>query len=267
VHIVVCTKQTPDSAARLVVGEAGRVSWGDSPIIINPWDEYAVEEALLIKERFDGEPEVTAISMGPEEALEALKHAVAMGCDGAVRIWDDGFEGSDTLGTSLVLAGAVARMGDVDLVLFGKSSIDSQTGQVAVEVARRLGFSPLTYVVKIVELDPDARSIVVERLLEQGRQVVQAPLPAVVGTVKGINEPRYPSFMGIRKAAQAGYPVWDAADVGVDVAKVGATGAGVRWERIFAPPAREGTAEVIEAGTAREAAEILVEKLVAAKVI
>jgi len=264
VHIVVCTKQTPDSAAKLTVDGAGNVSWGDSPLIINPWDEYAVEEALLIKERLGGEPKVTAISMGPEAALEALKHAIAMGCDEAVRIWDDGFASADTLGTAYVLAQAIARMGDVDLVLFGRSAIDSQTGQVAVEVARRLGFAPLTTVIKIAELDPAGRSITVERLLEQGRQIVRAPLPAVVGTTKGINEPRYPSFMGIRKATRAEYPLWSAADIGADPAKVSA---GVRWERIFPPPAREGSAEIIQAETVEEAARLLVDKLLAEKVI
>jgi len=267
VHIVVCTKQTPDSAAKLSVDEAGTVTWGDSPIVINPWDEYAVEEALLIKERYGGEPKVTVISVGPEQALEALKHAIAMGCDEAVRIWDDSFAGSDTLATSYVLAKTIEKMADVDLVLFGRSTIDSQTGQVAVEVARRLGFSPLTYVIKIAALDPDGRSITAERLLEQGRQVVQAPLPAVVGTTKGINEPRYPSFMGIRKATRAEYPLWSAADVGVEVDQVGVTGSGVRWERIFAPPAREGMAEMIPADSPEDAARILVDKLLAEKVI
>ena len=266
-HIVVCIKQTPDSAAKLTVDEAGNVSWGESPIIINPWDEYAVEEALLIKERFGGEPKVTVVSMGPEEALEALKHAIAMGCDEAVRIWDDGFAGSDTLATSYVLAKAIERMGDVDLVLFGKSAIDSQTGQVPMEVARRLGFSPLTYVIKIVELDFEGRTITVERLLEQGRQVVKAPLPAVVGTVKGINEPRYPSFMGIRRATRAQYPVWTSADIDAEPEKAGAAGSGVRWERIFPPPVREGGAEIIEADTPEEAARILADKLMAEKVI
>ncbi|MBN1178295.1 MAG: electron transfer flavoprotein subunit beta/FixA family protein [Anaerolineae bacterium] len=265
-HIVVCTKQTPDSAAKLSVDEAGNVSWGDSPIIINPWDEYAVEEALLLKDRIGG-GKATVISMGPEAALEALKHAIAMGCDAGIRIWEDGFAGSDTQGTSHVLAKAIEKMGDVGLVLFGKSAIDSQTGQVAMQVARRLGFSPLTNVIKIVEIDPAAQTITVERLLEEGRQVVTAPLPAVVGTTKGINEPRYPSFMGIRKATRAEYPLWTGGEAGVDAAKVGAANASVKWERIFAPPAREGAAEIISADSAEETARILVDKLLAEKVI
>ena len=266
-HIVVCTKQTPDSAAKLTVDEAGNVSWGDSPIIINPWDEYAVEEALLLKKQFGGDTKVTVISMGPEEALEALRHAIAMGCDEALRVWDDSLAGSDTLGTSYVLAQTIAKMGDVDLVLFGKSAIDSQTGQVAVGVARQLNYSPLTYVIKIAELDPEAKTITVERLLEEGRQVVQASLPAVVGTVKGINEPRYPSFMGIRKATRAEYPVWGLSDIEAAPERVGAAGAGVRWESIFAPPAREGAAEIIEGDTVADAARTLVDRLLAEKVI
>ncbi len=266
-HIIVCTKQTPDSAAKLSVDEAGNVSWGESPIIINPWDEYAVEEALLIKERLGGDVKVTVISMGPEEALEALKHAIAMGCDEAIRIWDDSLAGSDSLGTAHVLARAIAKIGDVDLILFGRSAIDSQTSQVAVGVARQLALPALTNVIKIAALDADGKSITVERLLEEGRQVVEAPLPAAVGTTKGINEPRYPSFMGIRKATRAEYPVWTAADIGVDAAKVGAANAGVTWSNITPPPTREGTAEIIQADTVAEAAAILADKLLAEKVI
>ena len=264
-HIVVCTKQTPDSAAKLAVDDAGKVSWGDSPIIINPWDEYAVEEALLIKEKAGGEPKVTVISMGGEGALEALKHAIAMGCDEAIRIWEDSFAEADTLATSYVLAKAIEKMGDVDLVMFGKSAIDSQTGQVTVATARQLGFAPLTNVIKISELDPDGKSITVEQLLEQGRQIVQASLPAVIGTTKGIKEPRYPSFMGIRKATQAEYPNWSGADIGAEPDKAGSSG--VQWANVSAPPAREGSAEMISADSVDEAAKILVDKLLAEKVI
>ncbi len=260
-HIVVCTKQTPDSAAKLTVDAAGVVSWGDSPIVINPWDEYAVEEALLFKEKFGGDTKVTVISVGPEAALEALKHAIAMGCDEALRVWDDSLQSIDTLGTAHVLAKAIEKMGDVRLVLMGKSAIDSQTGQVAVALAQLLGFAPLTNVIKIVELDP-AGKIVAERLLEEGRQVVEAPLPAVVGTTKGINEPRYPSFMGIRKATRAEYPLWSAADIGAAPGP-----SGVRWGNITPPPAREGSAEIISAETPEEAARLLVDKLLAEKVI
>jgi electron transfer flavoprotein beta subunit len=264
-HIVVCTKHTPDTEAKMSVDAAGNVSWGTSPLIINPWDEYAVEEALKLRDQHGGT--VTVISMGPDEALEALKHAVAMGCDEAVRVWDDDCAGSDTLATSYVLAQAIRKMGDVDLVLFGKSAIDAQTWQIAPAVARRLSVPALMYVIKIAELDADGKSITVERLLEEGRQVVSAPLPAVVGTTKGINEPRYTSFMGIRKAAKMEYPVWTLVDIGAEADKVGVAGSGVHWPEVFVPPVREGEAAIIQGETVEESAQLLVEKLLAEKVV
>ena len=104
-HTVVCTKSAPDTEAKMAVDDAGNVSWGEAPLIINPWDEYAVEEALLLRDEHGGK--VTVLSMGPEEAQEAIKHAIAMGCDEAVRVWDEACAGSDTLATSLVLAKAI----------------------------------------------------------------------------------------------------------------------------------------------------------------
>jgi electron transfer flavoprotein beta subunit len=264
-HIVICTKHTPDSEAKMSVDASGNVSWGTSPLIINPWDEYAVEEALTLRDQHGGT--VTALSMGPEEALEALKHAIAMGCDEAVRVWDEACAGSDALATSYVLAQAIGKMGDVDLILFGKSAIDAQTWQVAPSVAQRLGIPALMYVIKIAAIDPEGKSITVERLLEEGRQVVSAPLPAVVGTTKGINEPRYTSFMGIRKAAKMEYPLWALADVNADADKVGPAGSGVRWPEISMPPAREGEAEIVAGETVEESARLLVDKLLAEKVI
>jgi electron transfer flavoprotein beta subunit len=264
-HSVVCTRHTPDTEAKLSVDASGNISWGTSPLIINPWDEYAVEEALKLRDQHGGA--VTVLSMGPEDALEAIKHAIAMGCDEAVRVWDDACAGSDTLATSYVLAQAIRRVGDVDLILFGKSTVDVQTWQVGPAVARQLGIPSLMYVIKIVEVDPEGRSITVERLLEEGRQVVVAPLPAVVGTTKGINEPRYTSFVGIRKAAKMQVPVWSLADVGAEVGGAGASGSGVRWPEIFPPPARAGEAEIIRGETVEESARMLVEKLLAEKVI
>ena len=264
-HIVVCTKHTPDSEAKMSVEEAGTVSWGESPLIINPWDEYAVEEALTLRGQHGGK--VTVISMGPDAALEALRHAVAMGCDEAIRIWDDACAGSDTLATSYVLAKAIEKLEDVDLVLFGKSAIDAETWQTGPAVARRLGIPSLMYVIKIVDLDPDAKTITVERLLEQGRQVASASLPAVVGTTKGLNEPRYTSFIGIRKAAKMEYACWTLADIGAVPDKAGAAGAGVRWPQVSMLPAREGEAEIIAGETVEEVARLLVDKLLAEKVI
>lgn len=264
-HIVVCTKHAPDTAAKMTVDDAGQVSWGDAPLVINPWDEYAVEEAILLKDKHGGQ--VTVIAMGPEDAREALKHAVAMGCDAAIRVWDESFADSDTLATSYVLAQAIQKLGDVDLVLLGRGTVDSDTSQVGPALAQRLGYAPLMYVSKVNNVDPDARSISVERLLEQGRQLVSSSLPAVVGTVKEINEPRYPSFIGIRKAAKMEMPVWDAAEINADPAQVGAAGSGVIWPTVFAPPARESEVEIIEADDVNKAAATLADKLIAEKVI
>ena len=262
-HIVVCVKQTPDSAAKIGV-ENGHVTWRDASLVVNPWDEYAIEEAIRLKEKHGGK--ATAISMGPESAKEALKTCIAMGCDEGILISDPALKGSDALATSYTLAKAVEKMGDVEVVLFGRQAIDGDTSLVPLGVARRLGWPPLTYTSKIAELDPAAKTIKAERLLEQGKQIVTSKLPAVVGTVKDINEPRYPSFMGIRKAAKAAIPTWTAADLGCDPAKIGAAGSAMRWPSVYPPPAREGAVELIE-GAPEEIAAKLADKLIADKVI
>lgn len=261
-HVVVFTKQTPDSAAKMAV-ENGRVT-ADSAPVVNPWDEYAIEEAIRLKEKHGGK--ATAISMGPESAKEALKTCLAMGCDEAILISDPTLKGSDALATSYVLAQAIKKLGDVDMVIFGKQAIDGDSGLTPIGVARRLGFSPLTYTIKIAELDPAARTIQAERLLEEGRQIVTAKLPAVIGTVKDINEPRYPSFMGIRKAAKATITVWSAADIGCDPMKIGAGGSATQWPNVYPLPAREGAVELFD-GTPAEIAAKVADKLMADKVI
>jgi electron transfer flavoprotein beta subunit len=263
-HVVVCVKQTPDTAASLSV-ENEHVSWGDAGLVVNPWDEYAIEEGLRLKEKHGGK--ATALSMGPESAREALKTCVAMGCDEAILISDPALKGSDALATSYVLAKAIEKLGDVDVVLFGKQAIDGDTGLVPAGVARRLGWALLTYTSKITEFDPAAKTIRVERALEEGRQIVSAKLPVVIGTVKDLNEPRYPSFMGIRKAAKAVIPVWSAADLGLEAARVGAAGSAMRWPKVYPPPAREGSVEMIEGASPEEIAARLADKLMADKVI
>jgi electron transfer flavoprotein beta subunit len=247
------------------VAEGGRVTWGDASLVVNPWDEYAIEEAIRLKEKFGGK--ATAVTVGPETAREALKTCIAMGCDEAVLISDPALEGSDSLATSYILSKAIEKMGDVDIVLFGKQAIDGDTGLVPIGVARRLGWAPLTFTIKISELDLAARTLRVERLLEQGKQIVTAKLPAVIGTVKDINEPRYPSFMGIRKASKAVIPVWNAADLGCEPAKIGAAGSVVRWPMVYPLPPREGAVEMIEGSTPEEIASKLADRLIAEKVI
>jgi electron transfer flavoprotein beta subunit len=254
--IVACIKQVPDSAAK-VVAEDGKVSWGESPLVINPWDEYAVEAALQQKEAHDGE--VIAISMGGESAKEALKHALAMGCDSAILISDEALTGVDTAGTAQVLASAIQKVGEVDLAFFGRQAIDGDAGITPAQTARVLGWPMLGLSAKI---DVDGGSAKVERSIEEGRQTVSASLPAVFSVVKDFGEPRYPSFMGIRKASRAEIPVWSLADLGL-----GVPAAVVSWPEIMNPPSREVSCEIIQGSSPEEIAEKLADKIIAEKVL
>ena len=264
-NIVVCTKQVPDSAATLKVDEQSNVSWGDAALVINHWDEYAIEEAIRLKEKFGGK--VAVLTVGPEQSREALKQAVAMGCDEAYLIADAAFAGSDALATTYILAQAIKKLGDVDLVAFGKQAIDGDTGLVPAGVARRLGWPLLSYVARIDELDPGSKSIKVTRLLEEGRQSVGSKLPAVISVVKEINEPRYPSFMNIRKASKLQIPIMDAAAIGAEASKVGTANAAAQWLKVFPLPARSGTCEIITGDSPQAIAASLADKLMAEKVI
>lgn len=258
-NIVVCVKQTPDTAATVAV-ENGKVTWGDAPLVLNPWDEFAVEQALRTKEAHGGT--VTAVSLGPEGAREALKQALAMGCDSAVLLRDAAFDGADTGVVAKALASAVCKMDAVDLVFFGRTSVDSDTGLTPAQTARYLTWPSLTLVAAVLALDPSAKSIEVERMLEEGRQLVRSPLPAVVSVVKEIGEPRYPSFMGIRKASKAEIPIWSAADLGLTVPTAALT-----WPAIEAPPRVEAHCEIISGDTPEAIANRLADRLVEEKVL
>jgi electron transfer flavoprotein beta subunit len=257
--IVVCVKQTPDTAATVTI-EGGKVTWGDAPLVLNPWDEFAVEQALRTKEAHGGK--VTAVSLGPEGAREALKQALAMGCDEAVLLADPAYAAADTLVVSAALAAALRKMGAVDLAFFGRQAVDSDTGVTAAQVARRLGWPSLTLVAAVLAVDPQGRTIDVERMLEETRQQVRAPLPAVVSVVKEIGEPRYPSFMGIRKASKAEIPVWSAADMGFTVPSPALT-----WPAIIAPPKVDSHCEMITGASPAAMAAALADRLIEEKVL
>lgn len=262
--VVVCVKQTPSTTAVFNV-QGGVVAWDDpggKPNVVNPWDEYAVEEAIRLKENH-GASDAIALSFGDASADEALKTCLAMGCTDAVLVNEPTFAGSDTLGTARVLAAAIQKLGDVQIALFGKQAIDGDSGHVPVQVARKLGWTPLTYVSAITDLS--GGSITVQRLTDDGRETVTAKLPVVLSVVKEINEPRYPSFMGIRKASKAVIPTWSGADLSVDGAGAGAAKAD--WSAVYAMPPREGEVEMITADSVEEQARILVQKLFEEKVI
>jgi len=257
--IVVCVKQVPDSAAKVVV-DNGQVTWGDAPLVINPWDEFAVEAALVQKEALGGE--VTALSLGGENAKDALKHALAMGCGEAILISDPALASSDSQAVARVLAAAVQKIGDVDLVFFGRQAIDGDMGVTAAQTARVLGWPSLTLVSVISSLDAGSGSVRVERSTEEGRQVVESMLPAVISVVKDIGEPRYPSFMGIRKASRSTIPVWAVADLGIS-----APASVVKWPALENAPVREVVTDMISGGSPQEVAEQLADKILAEKVL
>jgi electron transfer flavoprotein beta subunit len=259
-NIVVCVKQTPDTAATVTVQD-GKISWGDAPLVLNPWDEFAVEQALRTKEAHGGK--VTALSLGPEQAKEALKQALAMGCDSAILVSDPALEKVDSLVASKALAAAIAKIGSVDIAFFGRQAVDSDTGVTGAQVGRRLGWPVLSLVAAIPTLDPAGKSIIVERLLDEGRQIVKSPLPCVVSIVKEANEPRYPSFMGIRKASKAEIPIWSPADIGLAEIPSNA----LSWPVLFAPPKVEVKCELIEGETPQAIAAKLVGRLLEEKVI
>jgi electron transfer flavoprotein beta subunit len=265
-HAIVCIKQVPDTTEVKIDPVRGTLIREGVPSILNPFDTYAIEEALRLKEQFGGK--VTAISMGPPQAVEVLKEAVAMGCDEAILLSDRAFAGSDTWATAYTLSQAILRLGPFDIIFCGRQAIDGDTGQVGPGIARQLKINQLTYVCKIQHIDFDKGEIRVERLLEEGREVVESRLPALLTVVKDINQPRYPTFKGIRRASRMEYPVWTAKDLeGANPAYFGLDGSPTRVVRVFTPPPRSGQTEIIQGETVQEQAAKLVEKLLAEKII
>lgn len=262
--IVVCIKQVPDTEAEVKWDiPKGTLNRGGMDPITNPFDEFALEEALLTREKYDGE--IVAITMGPEKATDVLRNALALTANEVHRLSDDSFAGSDTFATSYVLASAIKKVGDVDVVFCGKQSTDGNTGVVGAELASLLGFSQLTYVSKVRSIDAANKKIVVERAIEGGVEVVEAKLPAIVSVIKGINEPRLPNLMGIRKAAKIEIPQWNADELGVDKGKVGTAGSSTKVVEIAVPPPR-GAGEILK-GELEEVAATVVDKLIDMKVI
>jgi electron transfer flavoprotein beta subunit len=259
VKIAVLIKQTPDTAELPSVAvEDVRTGEVNATLVLNPWDEYAVEEAILLDERFDAD--TLALSLGGENALDALKHTVAMGVAEAKLIDNGELDGGDIWTTAATLAAAVRAEGDVDLVLAGKQSVDGNSGAVPVGVARKLGWPLLSNVSKIVEIA--GGRMIVERLVDGDLETVAVSLPAVVSVGKEINEPRYPSFMGIRKANKVQIPTLNASELGVD-----ATTARTQWTNLRKPETRKGAVQIIEGATPQEQAAKLVDALLADKVL
>jgi len=240
VKICVCIKQVPATTEVKFDPETNTLVREGVDSQINPFDVYALEEAVRVKERLQKEGEeatVTVLTMGPPQAEQALREAISLGADDAVLLSDRAFRGADTWATSYALAQALRKL-QPDLVFCGMQAIDGDTGQVGPGIAVHLDYAQATYVAKIEALDK--RKITVRRLVEQGYEVCAVRLPVVMTVVKEINEPRTPSLRGKMNAKKARIPVWKAADIEAPEEKLGLQGSPTQVVKVFSPPHREG---------------------------
>ncbi len=259
-NVVVCIKQVPEIERVKADADSGKVVIPEDSSMVNPFDDYAIEEALLIREKHGGT--VTAMTMGPEGAVTALRSALALGVDNAVHLNDPAFEGSDAAATATIIAAGITKVGDVNLVLFGKNAVDTDASAVPGYVAGMLDWPQVLFVRKFTELSDSAATV--ERMTEDGYDVCELPLPAVCSVVKEINEPRLPSLKGKMKAKKAPVTSYSAADLGVDTATVGPNSPTTIAGSQPPPPRKKG--EILE-GEAAEVAQKLFDKLRADQVI
>ena len=246
-HIVVCIKQVPDSAQIRVHPVTNTIMRQGVPAIVNPYDLFALEEALRLKDRFGGR--VTVLCMGPPQAEDALRKCVSFGATDAILVTDRAFAGADTLATSFALAAAIRRIGQeqaVDLVFTGKQTIDGDTAQVGPGIARRLGMNLLTYVSRIVELDLDGRRLKVERRAEGGVQLLETTLPSLITMLEGSNEMRFATMDDMLRAGRCPVRKWNKDDAGIeDVGKIGLKGSPTVVSKVFGPTPRTQKADVM----------------------
>ncbi len=258
--IIVCIKQVPETTEVKINPETNTLVREGVPSIVNPFDENAIEAALKLKEKHGGK--VTAITMGPPQAAEALKTCIAMGVDEVYLVSDRAFAGSDTWATSYTLAQAIKKIGNFDLIICGKQAIDGDTAQVGPGIAEWLNLPQVTFAVKI---EVENKTAKIERLLEEVNEVVECPLPAVLTVVKQINEPRMPSLRGMMKAKKAEVKTLKAAELNADAKNLGLDGSPTQVVKIFTPPPKGG-GEKLE-GEPQEIIDKLVSKIKERKII
>jgi len=262
-HIVVCIKQVPDSAQIRVHPVTNTIMRQGVPTIINPYDLFALEGALQLRDKFGGE--VTVVTMGPPSAEDSLRKALTFGANRAVLLTDRFFAGSDTLATTYALATAIRKIGTTygapDLVFTGKQTIDGDTAQVGPGIAKRLGLRQLTYVARIASLDPSGGTIDVERRSEGGVQVLRTKLPCLITMLEATNEIRRGSMADALRAARATIIKWSANDAGVeDLSKCGLKGSPTIVKKVFAPAPRAVKAALVDTSD-QPAAEALIAEI------
>ena len=230
-NIIVCIKQVPDTTEIKIDPETNTLIREGVESIINPFDLYAIEEAIRLKEQYGGK--ITAISMGPPQVEKALREAVAIGIDEILLLTDRKFAGADTWATSLTLSEAIKKLGNYDLILFGQQAIDGDTAQVGPGVATHLGIPQTAFVKKIESIENN--KIIVQRLMEDGYDRIEMTLPAAITVVKEINIPRLPSLHGKRNAKQTELKTWNANDLQLDEDSIGLNGSLTQVIKIFSP--------------------------------
>jgi electron transfer flavoprotein beta subunit len=250
-NIIVLVKQVPDTSEVKINRETNTLIRDGVPSIINPYDRYAIEEALRLREKHGGK--VTAVTMGPPQAAEALKEAVSLGVDDVVLLSDRAFAGADTWATSYALSQGIRKVGEYDLVIAGKQAIDGDTAQVGPETADMLGIPFVAYIRKIEKVE--GRTMIAERLMDEGYDVIETSLPALITVVKEINEPRVPSLKGKMKAKNLKITAWSAKDIGADEDKIGLKGSPTQVVRIF-PPVPRGQREILSGSIEDQVATI-----------
>ena len=257
-RIIVCIKQVPDTAEVRINPETNTLIRDGVPSIINPYDTHAIEAGLQIREKAGGS--VTVLTMGPPQAEEALKEAISMGADEAVLLTDRAFAGSDTWATAYTLAKAIEYIG-ADVILCGKQAIDGDTAQVGPEVAEFLDIPHVAYIRKIDDVT-DSR-IVVQRLMDDGYDVVESSLPVLLTVVRELNSPRLPSLKGKMAAKKAAIKKLTAADIRAEEENLGLKGSPTQVRNIFAPEVRKDR-KMFE-GTAEEQVDALIKELAGLK--
>jgi electron transfer flavoprotein beta subunit len=251
-NIIVCLKQVPGTTEVKINPETNTLIRQGIENVINPFDTYAVEEGVRLKERHGGK--VTVITMGPPQAEAALREAVSLGVDEAVLLSDAAFAGADTWATAFTLSKAVEKIGDYDLIICGRQTIDGDTGQVGPEMAEMLDIPFVAYVSQVEDVSENA--ILLRRMTEEGHEIIRTALPAVITVTKEINIPRLPSLRGISKSKSIEIPVWGIAELGVDKDSVGLPGSSTQVIKIFFPQ-RECVAEILEGDVDTQATNLL----------
>ncbi|MEK7388318.1 MAG: electron transfer flavoprotein subunit beta/FixA family protein [Elusimicrobiota bacterium] len=265
-HIIVCIKSTPSSTNLGIDPATGLPKTAGVPLTINPFDEFALEEAVRLKERVPGST-TTALTVGPESASEVLREAIARGIDSGVIVTGPEFDGSDAFAASLALSAAIKKIHadkPVHLVVFGKNTSDVGAGVVGTQTGAWLDWPSVSAVKKIDAIDE--QSVTVLRMMEDGVDTLKLALPACVCTVKEINEPRLPSLKGKMASKKAVFAKWTATDLGLQPQQVGTSGSGTKLLKATLPPPRPGGLR-IDGGSPAEKAAKLVDILVERKLI